>query len=251
MERTCKNCGKELTKFQKVYCGQSCHFKALSFSKINWSIDITSEMHEIIEGALFSDAGLERAKDGTYPKFTLCQGGGHKDYCDYFANLFKIPLDKVTFARSYYKKVNKYYDKWRIRTRTSPIWQSYYDRWYPNGKKVIPCDFKITPLSLLHAYLGDGCRSTYLANKKYNGGTLYQTVYIATQGFNQVDIENIIVPQLNAIDINSAVYMHRQMNKKTYPNLMIRQKDSQMRFFKFLAENPVRCYDYKFDCLYK
>lgn len=44
----------------------------------------------------------------------------------------------------------------RLYTEYLPLFREQRERWYPNGKKVIPKDIRLTPLSLAMWYLGDG-----------------------------------------------------------------------------------------------
>lgn len=250
MDRFCILCGNKLTtKWQTKFCTRGC---ANKFSKGVWDFTITPEIHEEIEGCLLADGGLEWSHTAIYPYFSLLQGTGHKEYCEYFANLLGFDKERVTSRKTYYKKYDKYYDSYRFRSKTLPIFQEYYNRWYPNGKKVIPEDFKLTPKSLLHAYLGDGCFGNYLANKKFTP-TTYYVVCLHLQGFTINELEKIIIPQFKQnIGIEPHIYLKKYPDRtKQYPYLQIMKNDDLMTFFKYLPKNPIRCYDYKFkfDCI--
>ena len=66
-----------------------------------------------------------------------------------------------------------------------------YRKWYPESNeyvKLVPKDFELTPISLLHWFMDDGCAIIHhhnRKNKKYNNENLY--ISLATNGFYKKD----------------------------------------------------------------
>jgi hypothetical protein len=245
MDKLCLICQNVLNKRQKNFCSQSCNALHRNHNREKWTFEITDEIHQAIEGILLSDGAIDFAKTSNYPRFRLSQGQGHREYCEYFSQLFGLNGDRV-FNR--YKKYQNYQDKqltYSLETLSSPIWTSYRNRWYLNGKKIIPCDFQVTPISMLHAYLGDGCLEKYIGNKNY-GCQIYYKIRIHTLCFSIDDIVTKLINPLKKFDIE-ARYQLRSRDKK--PILHIGKYDQIIKFLNFLPKNPVRCYDYKFACI--
>lgn len=54
----------------------------------------------------------------------------------------------------YHKQPVEY---WQWRSRRHEVLTQQRRRWYPDGVKIVPEDFQLTPISALHWYVGDGC----------------------------------------------------------------------------------------------
>ena len=127
----------------------------------------------------------------------------------------------------------------------NPIWQSQTlmhpdlvmqaRRWYsgPNQTKVIPKDVRITPTSVILWYLGDG-------SFHYEPDGNMSMLRLATCSFKRENLETIIVPQLQAHEIDCYV--------DEYKNDIHIRAHSIRHFFNFIGwKSPISCYDYKFD----
>lgn len=242
----CIYCQKECNK---NFCGGSCaslwHWS--KFSKIN----INKSLHNIIEGTLFSDAGLElnRKNGNINPRYYFKQARKSLEYVEYIAQQFDLK-DQVKFFETHYdlniqtyRKNDTTYDA-RFKTRCSPDLLQYYKRWYPNNIKIIPEDIDITPDFLLHAYIGDG--NLKKQRSKIIGKTLYYpTIY--TNSFLYEHLLDILIPKLSNIGILAKVRLHTVHWKgeiKKYPLTTIRAK-SVPRFFEYIGKCPVKCFEYK------
>ena len=103
-----------------------------------------------------------------------------------------------------------------------------YEKWYIKGKKIIPRDLKLTPLTLRQEYIGDG----HLSHPK-NGRPLIE---LATCGFLIKDVE-WLVKQLNKIGFKSTRQpAHNVIGISTY---------SVKDFLGYIGFCPVKCYQYK------
>lgn len=244
--KVCKICGINI-KNPNIYCSKKCYAEDKVKNWPKWSFHITPEIHEAIEGILLSDGSLSFGGGNYYPRFMLTQGTGHREYCEYFAELFGFSKDRVIYLPKYSNKTGKTYDSYCFSTPSSPMLTEYYNRWYPNGKKIIPPDFKVTPISMLHEYLGDGCLSSYFSNKARNH---YFRIQLHTQSFLKESNISLIVKPLNDLGIDIKYYEGKSTNKGSYNNTLIIHSQSDInKFLEYLPSNPISCYNYKFDTL--
>jgi len=167
----------------------------------DWLEQSQPKVHNILEGMLFSDASLDWV--GRYPRMYFCQTLRHGEYCEYLANLFNIK-ERLLNRDRYDKRTGKIYQIKEFKTLKSKNLLPYYARWYSNGKKNIPKDFKITSESLLHAYIGDGFLTIDKSGKSGN------KICISTNSFQKQDLENIVCPQLNNLNINYGFDKHKE-----------------------------------------
>jgi len=163
-----------LEKGYNIHVGTLCNYakklgigRTCSESKINrldkpldYKISYLSEnVIEAIDGFLLGDGGIRISGNGNSNIARLSCGVEYEDFCRYMMNYFNI----------YGAKVNKYKSSnmnqgfvWSGRTYSHPDLYSQYMRWYPfvkeKGKrdKQPPDDVRITPISVIVWYLGDG-----------------------------------------------------------------------------------------------
>lgn len=255
-KKFCLICNKQLTKEQinnnNLYCCRKCYHDSITLNYNHWTMNITPKIHEILEGLFLGDGNLEIVSK--YPRFKLSQGTGHKDYCDFFCKLFCFPLDKVKFCPK--EKDGKIHDSWYIDTGSGPIWESYYNRWYPNNIKTIPDDFVITKTSLLHHYLSDGHITHY--DKKYKNH-IYQSyrIVLSVMRYSYSDIINKIQKPLNNLGFDFIPSMLNRITTGKNMILVLNKKNQIPEFLRYLGINPIPCYNYKFehpnlinDCIY-
>lgn len=235
MDRFCEICNNVLIFSQKKYCSKKCMGEGTFRNHKHWSLDITPEIHEVIEGLVLSDGFLTLKKGNRYPSFGLDQSYAHKEYCEYIADLFQIPRDAITTRDKYLKTTKKIYSICNIRTNSSPIWESYYQRWYPFGRKILPKDFKMSPLNLLTGFIGDGCLSISSQNSN-----IYYRIFLCFMRFSRESMEEILFPQLKDIGINCSINARNMIG--------FASKSSVKAFYEYIAPNNIKCYDYKFNC---
>ena len=99
--------------------------------------------------------------------------------------------------------------------------------WYPEGKKVVPRQIRLTSLTCRQWYIGDG----YLQQGKAGRG-----IVLSTQGFPENDVE-WLVTQLIKLGFSAA----RQPSINTIRIHTHSVKD----FLEYIGKCPVECYKYK------
>jgi transposase len=176
------------------------------------NLNISEEQIEILNGLLLSDFHIEK---GAF-QARLSFGFKYKEFSEYCIkklNCFQwseLKQDKKTGA--WHAKTAFYKDLFILKTL-----------WY-NKKKRVPKDLKITPLTLLFWYLGDGQKVDY--------GAL-----LCSESFCRKD--NIrLSRQLDQL----------QIKNKVTPNNRIRicGKEGFLALMNTIGECPIKCYTYKF-----
>ena len=120
---------------------------------------------------------------------------------------------------------------WSSSTLTHPDIVMQAKRWYPEGKKIVPEDVRVTPKSLLLWYLGDGSISKM-------GISFF--IRLATCGFTPMEVDNILIPKLDKLGLKASRDVAK--NDIRISSVSIR------RFFEIIGKkSPIACYNYKFE----
>lgn len=189
---------------------------------------------EIFDGYMLSEGHLERVSNRT-ARFNINQK--HKEFCEYIATFFAEYFEGKKVEPKYRRHNDDrtkqgYTETWRTRTLGHPDLLYQYNRWYPEGIKIVPSNVLITPLSVLVWYLGDG-------NLDKSGRGRPRASF-ATMSFSKENIQTNLMPKLNTIIANNDWRLHSNCNLKM-------TKDGTEKLFKYIGHtSPVRCYDYKF-----
>ena len=113
-----------------------------------------------------------------------------------------------------------------LATSTHPELTVFRERWYPEGKKIVPDDLVIEPITLLNWYLGDG------SYEKERGRT-----HFATYGFSQRDVL-LLKDKLVGRGITSSIYKG--------PRIYLNRKETIKGFEYMKGVDVPSCFAYKF-----
>ena len=103
-----------------------------------------------------------------------------------------------------------------------------YKKWYPKGKKIVPEDIILKPITLRQWYIGDGQLEI---RKKHR-----PRIKLATDGFTIPDV-NWLVEQLNDLNFIST--------RQPSTNRIYISPRSIKKFLNYIGKCPVECYQYK------
>ena len=229
----------------KVTCSEECSIKYRTDQKIfpgsesNEYIQINDDLRQIIDGELLGDGCIIKPKSCINSLFQYKTS--NQEYSDY------IKSKLLSFDPSHDYDHSQYIHLERATgiswyTKTNPSLTEIYNRWYPDDIKVVPRDIKLTPLTCLHWFLGDGCLST-------NTKTQQQYIELHTQGFSVDDID-FLVSSLNSIGFKASrvkARLKKNSDEMTY-KIAISPK-SMTKFLKYIGECPVDSYKYKWKIL--
>ncbi|MFX1534597.1 MAG: LAGLIDADG family homing endonuclease [Promethearchaeota archaeon] len=103
-----------------------------------------------------------------------------------------------------------------------------YLRWYPNGKKRLPNDMQLTPLTVLFWFTGDG---SFRENN---------SICLSSHNFSKTENEFLASLLEEQVGIKAHVYPSRSSadSEKTLYHLEITHTDNIKRFFKYLEQAP-------------
>ncbi len=121
--------------------------------------DFTKRQEEILLGMVLGDGCLE--KNGHNVRLRVDHGLRQKAYLSWKFKEFKgLTTGKPRLVKGIaHPKTGKKYVRWHFSTFSLPEFNSYWEKFYPSKKKIIPNDiariFK-SPLSLVVWYMDDG-----------------------------------------------------------------------------------------------
>ena len=116
----------------------------------------------------------------------------HKDFVDYVATSLRLEHSVYEVKPKSYWKAKVKNSEFRYYSRTYPFLLSYLDRWYGSGSKDVPDDFKLTPISALFWFLGDG-------SNHYG-----KSIRLSTCSFSKKGI-SILVDELSRFGVHSGI----------------------------------------------
>lgn len=184
---------------------------------------IASEQHQIIEGILIGDGWIDKENKN---RLSISQKFDKKEFVEHIASKlpFACSVDLYEHKKHWRKKASN-----SVRYRTVAYEQiyDYWERWYQNGRKVVPNDFEITPISLLYWYCGDG--SIHRDSKQ---------VRLHTNSFEQQDLERL-QSQFEKLGIYTTIDGR---------NVTCIRSQCTQRFFELLGSiTPFECFAYKWN----
>lgn len=189
---------------------------------------LTEPILEVLDGFLLGDGNIEKPPSTVASRLTINQK--QQELSEWIADQFSPYGIEIREKHQFDKRTNKTYVAWKGKSHSHPDFLKQYRRWYPDGTKHIPIDVRLTPISLMIWYLGDG----HLGQDAGNHRLLF-----ASQSFSAAEIDSIPMPKLDSI----------------CPHLFRRTKRDEIRsncgdltpFFDYIGWTaPVRCMDYKF-----
>lgn len=205
-----RNCGYAL------HLAMSNHCK-LSQKTINW---ISGEM--LGDGCLYSQSKYSAIFD---------YGSKHWEYINYIADILKsfgIKQSGKIQKRRTHGNNTLFPNAFHYHSCSYVELKILYDKWYPNGKKIIPKDIKLTPITLRQWYIGDG--GLFIPNRGR------KSIILSTYSFS-INGVNLLVEKLNNIGFK----VTRRPSNNTIKIWVNSCKD----FLNYIGKCPVKCYQYK------
>lgn len=136
--------------------------------------NFTPEIEEFITGELLGDGSLVSNCDYTA---YYSHGSKYKEYIQYLIDVFaEYDIEMSGNLRSNSRKDDSLLHAFV--TRTYKELKPLHNRFYPSGKKIVPLDLKLTPITVRQWYIGDGTFSNHIE--------------FATNGFSECDVDFLI-----------------------------------------------------------
>lgn len=173
-------------------------------------IELSRYNQELLIGNLLGDGSVLKKKKRAFYTHT----DKNKEYLEWLQ--LEMERDGITFSPIRQAKNGT----WQLQSHTFSVFNEYRERFYPNGKIIVPNDIKLTQTILRQWYIGDGSVATH-------GGR-----HIS----KEMESPDILLSQL-----------HDLIGKEvTYPStrfyIPVHLTEA---FLKYIGPSPVKCYDYK------
>lgn len=199
-----------------------------SESKHIWQanhFDITNEFREWIDGELLGDGCLNsRSKYSARVKYS----SKYLEYIDYIAESLKhFGIEQSGYIRKREPNPGAY--SYHYTSKSYNELKDFHTRWYPNGKKIVPKDLKLTPVTLRQWYVGDG---SLFANQ--NG---IKSIRLYSCGFTDAEVY-FLTKLLKGLNIIATKCANNCINIST---------KSVKGFLDYIGKCPVYCYQYKWE----
>lgn len=226
-ESICEYCNQKFLaridrKGKNKFCGSNCYKQSIERKN---TFDLTEYQLEVIYGCLLSDGCITKTKRAKNYYFTHCSI--HEIYSDFLMKEIKIPLHKSSKKENFQSIEGRWFfckKSFAIRSPNSPTFTKLRAIWYKK-RKIIPKNIEITPVVLLHWYLGDGTLKT-------NAG-----IILCTDAFFKND-NKLLIQKLNNLGFCASL---NSRNRIFIPNKRV------LEFLKYIGPPPVKCFAYKWD----
>lgn len=186
----CTICNKREITSRKQYC-KTCYTIGIrkgtidKIQKPELPANLTNDQHEILIGSLLGDGCLFKYRADKNPILSLLRATKDIDYLKWeYSNFKDFCLSEPNSIEIFDKRTNKTYYQSKFATRQVPIFNNYYNEWYPLGKKIVPKNLKLTPLICAIWFCDDGC----VTITKHNRIQLK----LSTHGFSVDDVTYLV-----------------------------------------------------------
>lgn len=120
---------------------------------------VTQLQHEVFISMTIGDGSIFKGQGNKNYRMNLAHCEAQKEY---FLEKYEIIRDFIQvdykFHEGYDKRTGKCYPYYKIQTKTNPYFTGLRERFYEDGKKIIPLDLlrDITPRVLAYKFFDDG-----------------------------------------------------------------------------------------------
>ena len=171
---------------------------------------VTEIQNEVFVSMAIGDGSIYRSRGNINYRMNLAHCEKQKEY---FITKYKIIQSFIgvdyTFNTQYDKRTEKEYYHYKLQTKVNPYFTRLYERFYKDGKKVIPSDLidDITPRILAYKYFDDGSK-------------IRKAHQIAMNGYDEESILNFIMILKKKFGIEStkhsggAIYIPKRCSQK-------------------------------------
>lgn len=202
--------------------------------KQNAPITLSSKQYNLLDGAMLGDGCLIKGKNSLNAQF--CYTSKSKQHVEFVCRDFTEWSYKegIKYCEVFDKRTQKTYCRYTFRTQSNITFTNVFNRWYLNGKKIIPKDLFLSPQICLVWYIGDGC----ICRQKKS-----QYIKLATNCFSKEDQENILIPQLKRFKAKLIKVGKSKSGEQQYAIYIPHEKIA--KFLNYIGPCPFPDYEYK------
>ena len=166
----------------------------------NTNTNLPQELNSILIGIMLSDGGLYRSSPTANVRFEMSFGEKYKSLAFHIGELFKDYMSNPVKPIEI-KGKNKVYINYRLKTKTLPVFNSYYEMFYKFNHltnkyvKIVPDNILdlMDPIVLAYLIQGDG-----------NFDKSRNRVRIYTNSYQKLELENLALAIKTKLNIYTA-----------------------------------------------
>ena len=166
----------------------------------NTNTNLPQELNSILIGIMLSDGGLYRSSPTANVRFEMSFGEKYKSLAFHIGELFKDYMSNPVKPVEIEGK-NKVYINYRLKTKTLPVFNSYYEMFYKFNHltnkyvKIVPDNILdlMDPIVLAYLIQGDG-----------NFDKSRNRVRIYTNSYQKLEVENLALAIKTKLNIYTA-----------------------------------------------
>ena len=166
----------------------------------NINTNLPLELNSILIGIMLSDGGLYRSSPTANVRFEMSFGEKYKSLAFHIGELFKDYMSNPVKPIEI-KGKNKVYINYRLKTKTLPVFNSYYEMFYKFNHltnkyvKIVPDNILdlMDPIVLAYLIQGDG-----------NFDKSRNRVRIYTNSYQKLEVENLALAIKTKLSIYTA-----------------------------------------------
>lgn len=184
---------------------------------------MNSEQIEIFNGLMLGDGHLEKHKNGINACLRITRQITDKTYLLHHSKIFEQYSCYISEGAVFDKRTNKTYYNCKLKTKVSPELTKLRYKWYPDGKKIIPKDLELTPLTIATWFADDGhacCKPC----RHY--------IKFATHGFTYEEVD-FLKNQLMIFGLNPKIYKDKSGKKEAW-FIILGNKSELKKFSKLI-----------------
>jgi LAGLIDADG DNA endonuclease family protein len=198
---TCQNCSKGAKRIIQTPIGvicRPCYYNYKRYGDPNYPSQrsnddiitpLTDYQKQVFTGCMLGDGWMELGTYGKNPSFRAEHCLKDKEYVQYLYSIFENFCTEKGYSERTRTDNRPGWPKHTysacFHTRSIPAFVEHYNRWYKNGKKIIPLDLKaseLTPAACAVWFADDGC--FFIRNEKDNA----LRINLSTQGFTHKEV---------------------------------------------------------------
>lgn len=149
----CQRCNREAQPVRKIYC-RNCASVLVTSGKLervlvdNTPRTLTEYQEQVLNGLMLGDGCLYRRKSTHKPYLAVQRSQDDRGYLIENYGVFKDFCKREAYDGETFDKRTGKINYWsKFVTRRCEVFKKYYDIWYPNGTKIVPVNFELTPLT--------------------------------------------------------------------------------------------------------
>ena len=170
------------------------------------NIILPQQLNSILIGIMLSDGGMYRSSPTANVRFEMSFGEKYKSLAFHIGDLFKDYMSNPVKSIEV-KGKNKVYINYRLKTKTLPVFNSYFEMFYKFNHltnkyvKIVPTNINdlMDPIVLAYLIQGDG-----------NFDQSRNRVRIYTNSYQKQEVENLALAIQTKLNIYTAILHDRK-----------------------------------------